>query len=171
MLTITITASQATFEVRVKSVDQDVFFLVINDLKQRVPAYLRTYNATRRVWLIKRDAAHYLREWIEQARETFSATVEGDPGPWTKYRRPDWQSTYEYDDGESYSPPPRRPRAVPSEAEAFAVLCLTPQAPAPLIRLAFRELAKLTHPDHGGDTAAMQRLNHAYEVLKPRIPA
>jgi hypothetical protein len=165
VLTITITSTnQATFEVRVKSVDQDAFYLVINDLKQRVPAYLRTYNATRRVWMIQRDAAHYLREWVSQAQDAFSATVEGDPGPWTKYRKPNWQSSYD-------APPPRGPRAVPSEAEAFAALCLTPAAPGPLIKAAYRELAKLNHPDHGGDTAAMQKVNSAFDVLKGRLAA
>ncbi len=173
MLTITITSTNpATYEVRVQSHDCDIFALVIGDLKRRIPPSMRNYNPTWKAWFIKREAAHYLTRWIEQAQDAFSATVEGDPGPWAKYRRPDWQSTYEYDDGSSYSPPPRRPRAVPSEAEAYAALCLTPQAPAPLVRAAYRELAKLHHPDtKGGDTAARQRLNHAYEVLKPRIPA
>ncbi len=167
MLTITITSTnQATFEVRIRSLDCDVFALVIGDLKRRIPAHLRSYSPTWKCWYIKRQAAHYLTQWIEQARDAFSANVEGDPGPWTRGRRPEWESSYEYE-----APPPRSPRRVPSEAEAFAVLCLTPQAPAPLIRLAFRELAKLHHPDHGGDTAAMQKVNNAFDVLKGRLAA
>ncbi len=49
---------------------------------------------------------------------------------------------------------------------------LTPQAPAPLIKAAFRELAKLTHPDtQGGDAEEMKRLNNAFDVLKGRLAA
>ncbi len=165
MLTITITASQATFEVRVKSVDQDVFFLVINDLKQRVPPSMRRFDQTWKVWLIQRAAAPFLREWVSLAQEAFYATVEGDPGPWTQYRKPDWKSAYDDD------APPRGPRAVPSEAEAFAALCLLPSAPAPLIKAAYRELAKLNHPDKGGDVVVMQKVNTAFEVLKGRLLA
>ncbi len=159
MLTITITASQATFEVRVKSVDQDAFYLVINDLKQRVPSHLRTYNLAFRSWFIKRQAAHYLCEWIEQARDAFDASVEGDPGPWTRGCRPDWQSTYEYDDGESYSPP--RPKSI----DPYQTLHLLPSAPPEVVRAAYKALAMKHHPDHGGDVGAMQRINDAYRRL------
>jgi hypothetical protein len=166
MLTITITSTnQATFEVRLSSPDCDIFSLVIGDLKRRVPAHLRNYSPTWKCWYIKRQAAHYLTQWIEQARDAFSANVEGDPGPWTKYRKPDWKSAYDDD------APPRGPRAVPSEAEAYATLYLLPSAPAPLIKAAYRELAKLNHPDHGGDTATMQKVNNAFEVLKGRLAA
>ncbi len=165
MLTITITSTNpATFEVRVKSHDCDIFALVISDLKRRIPPSLRNYNPVWKAWFIKREAVPYLCEWISRAEDTFSAIVEGDPGPWTKYRRPEWESAYD-------APPPSWPRAVPSEVEAYAALCLLPSAPAPLIKAAYRELAKLHHPDKGGDSAAMQKVNNAFDVLKGRLAA
>ncbi len=167
MLTITITSTNpATFEVRLSSPDCDIFALVIGDLKRRVPAHLRNYSPTWKCWYIKRQAAHYLTQWIEQARETFGATVEGDPGPWTRGRRPEWESSYEYE-----APPPRGPRAVPSEAEAFATLYLLPSAPAPLIKVAYKTLAQIHHPDKGGDASEMRKLNDAIETLKAKLAA
>jgi hypothetical protein len=48
--------------------------------------------------------------------------------------------------------------------QAFAVLHLLPSAPLPVIKAAFRALATLYHPDHGGSHDAMLRINAAYTV-------
>jgi hypothetical protein len=54
---------------------------------------------------------------------------------------------------------------VPSEVRhAFAALYLTPDAPPEVVRAAYRTCAARHHPDHGGDTAAMQHINLAHEV-------
>jgi len=47
----------------------------------------------------------------------------------------------------------------------FAVLHLLPDAPADLIPVVYRHLAKVNHPDRGGDTRQMQRINEAYETI------
>ena len=39
-------------------------------------------------------------------------------------------------------------------------------APAEVIQAAYRALVKIHHPDRGGDTSAMQRLNAAYARLE-----
>jgi hypothetical protein len=52
---------------------------------------------------------------------------------------------------------------VPSPVvDAFATLYLTHDAPLWLIQSAYRGLAKACHPDLGGDTTMMQRINSAY---------
>ena len=52
--------------------------------------------------------------------------------------------------------------AVPDTvADSYAVLHLLPSAPESLVTAAYRILAKITHPDAGGNTAAMQRINKA----------
>lgn len=62
----------------------------------------------------------------------------------------------------SYHPPaPSIPRNV---TDAFETLYLIPSAPPAVVSAAYRALAKVTHPDAGGSTQAMQRLNAAYEV-------
>jgi curved DNA-binding protein CbpA len=52
--------------------------------------------------------------------------------------------------------------------EAAAVLYVSSQAPPEVIDAAFRALAKQYHPDRGGSTAQMQRLNLAREQLLSR---
>lgn len=47
----------------------------------------------------------------------------------------------------------------------YADLHLLPTAPPELVRDAYRCLAKLYHPDRGGSTAAMQRINAAKDHL------
>ncbi len=163
MLTITILDHESTYEVRVRAADQDIFYLVINDLKMRIPPHLRSFNSAWRSWFIKVEATTQLTRWVEQARETFSATVEGDGGPWG-WRKPNWQSSYD-------APPPRGPRAVPSEAEAYATLYLLPSAPAPLIKVAYKTLAQIHHTDKGGDASEMRKLNDAIETLKAKLAA
>lgn len=66
---------------------------------------------------------------------------------------------------------PRAAPATPSTIATdpvYAELCLLPTAPNALVRVAYRELAKLHHPDRGGDTAAMQKINRAFETLQAR---
>jgi hypothetical protein len=62
----------------------------------------------------------------------------------------------------------RRPSSsnpsVPADvAEAFQVLCLTPDAPIDLVKAAQRVLAKQYHPDTGGSHQHMLRINLAAE--------
>jgi hypothetical protein len=52
--------------------------------------------------------------------------------------------------------------------DPFKELHLLPSAPAPLIHAAYKTLARLHHPDAGGDVGAMQRINAAYDRLKER---
>jgi len=60
---------------------------------------------------------------------------------------------------------PARYRKQPTREELYARLHLLPDAPPELIKVAYRELAKLNHPDKGGDTARMQELNEAFRLL------
>jgi hypothetical protein len=57
-------------------------------------------------------------------------------------------------------------QAPPALREACARLCITPQAPLQVAEAAFKALAKLHHPDVGGDTATMQALVEALATVK-----
>jgi hypothetical protein len=50
--------------------------------------------------------------------------------------------------------------------EACALLCVTPDAPVSVAEAAFKALAKRHHPDIGGETEMMQRLNNALATFK-----
>jgi DnaJ-class molecular chaperone len=68
--------------------------------------------------------------------------------------------------GHRPGPQPTRP----SDQE-YAILHLLPSAPPELVAAAFRCLAKLHHPDVGGDAAAMRRLTDAHAALSRRLSA
>ncbi len=52
--------------------------------------------------------------------------------------------------------------------EAYAELHLLPTAPPAVVAAAYKALAKLAHPDKGGDKVKMQRINQAYAQLTHR---
>lgn len=59
--------------------------------------------------------------------------------------------------------------AIPSEtAAAYRTLHLLPSAPPELVKAAYRVACKLHHPDAGGTTGEMQRVNEAYGLLAAR---
>lgn len=66
--------------------------------------------------------------------------------------------TYTIDDGAN--------QIVMSRQQAAAELYLLPNAPAEVVSAVYKALCKVHHPDAGGDTATMQRINAAMEVLR-----
>ncbi len=165
MLTVHLHDGPQTIEVKLSSPDPQVFREALEGFKWWVPAYHRNYNSAWKTWYCKPEAYPQLHEWIKQVREAFGAKIEGMEGPWTEYRKPNWQGSYD-------APPPRKPRGVESEHEAYQVLCLTPAAPPQLIKAAYKTLAVIHHPDVTKDDGEnMRRINAAFEVLKPRLAA
>lgn len=70
-----------------------------------------------------------------------------------------------------FPPPPNGqqfpPKAVPlAPSEPWATLHLLPSAPPEVIQAAFRALARLHHPDRGGNEETMRKINNAWEQLK-----
>lgn len=57
----------------------------------------------------------------------------------------------------------------PTVAEAYETLGLDPGADLEAVRRAYRERAKETHPDCGGDPEAFIRVREAYERLRERL--
>lgn len=127
--------------VKLKSSDRDAFVFLIEALKDRVPAYDRTYSPASREWFIAASARDSLEMWLDDAREVCGASVEWQPSK--RKERP-------------------QPRTVP---DAFATLHLLPSAPPEVVRASYKALAMKHHPDHGGDTEAMQKINEAYRRL------
>ncbi len=52
--------------------------------------------------------------------------------------------------------------------EAAEILNVQPDADHAVVKAAFHALAKIHHPDVGGDTAAMQRVNAAHDYMSTR---
>jgi hypothetical protein len=54
----------------------------------------------------------------------------------------------------------------PDLQEACTRLCITPEAPLVVAEAAYKALARLHHPDVGGEVATMQALNEAIATFK-----
>jgi hypothetical protein len=59
----------------------------------------------------------------------------------------------------------------PAGSDHFTTLHLLPSAPAALVDAAFRCLAKIHHPDVGGDATRMRELTEAHDALSRRLSA
>ena len=55
--------------------------------------------------------------------------------------------------------------------EAAEILNIRPDADHLVVKAAYHALAKLHHPDQGGDTVAMQKVNAAYNYMSTRTQA
>lgn len=70
------------------------------------------------------------------------------------------------DDGQ-----PHAPRALDSVQEARALLGLAPDCSARDVTLAWRRLARTTHPDTGGSAEAYLRARRAVELVREHLDA
>ncbi len=109
-------------------------------LKAEIPAYARSYDPESNTWSV---AAPYAAIAVNLLRGRFpDARIEGN------HRRAE-----------------SRPGAG-APSEHFALLHLLPSAPVELIGASYRVLARLHHPDVGGDAEHMKRLNAARDAMK-----
>jgi DnaJ-class molecular chaperone len=57
-------------------------------------------------------------------------------------------------------------QGVYSPLAVWDALHLKPTAPPELVQAAYKCLARIHHPDHGGDNESMRRLNAAYDRVR-----
>lgn len=119
---------------------------VIATLKQRIPHEYRTWNPDAKSWTMREPFIRVMAAILER-RFGDIETVPADPGR----HRPPFTVVH----GGAGDPD-------------LMTLHLRDDAPAVLIDAAYRCLSKLHHPDTGGDTETMQRLNAAYARLQAR---
>jgi hypothetical protein len=116
---------------------------IVTELKHRIPAHARAYDASSKIWTVR---CVYATVAIQLLLGIFPDAVIEEPG--------------------------RRAEPQPDRGgDHFAALHLWETAPAELIETAYRTLARLYHPDRGGDVLAMQRINAAYGALTARLAA
>lgn len=116
----------------------------LDDFKAAIPHPFRRWDAQRRCWRVDRVRAAQAVAWL---RDRFP---NADEIPW---RRRD-------------EPPPPPPPGGSRPVEPWASLHLLPTAPRPVVDAAYRAMARIAHPDLGGDADRMKRINAAYEQLK-----
>ena len=132
------------------------------DFQERLEAFKdeldwreRRFDRETRTWHVDAAAGPELVDWVYAWFDSAQRTL---PPAWTEPRRSGQPG------GAPPPPPPPSPRPDPRQ-DAYTALWLRPGAPPELVRAAYRVLALLHHPDRGGDTGAMQRINAAFEVL------
>ena len=115
---------------------------VVEMLKLDIPSDCRSWDPQRKLWTVAPS-------WRPTA-ERILRSVFGEVDVVEEWR--------------TYAPPPP-PRFADSP---YAALHLRETAPPELVTVAYKCMARLVHPDHGGSTQAMQEINTAYDDLKAR---
>lgn len=145
----------AWISLRFRLDDEAAFFEALENLKSALPRSVRRWEPALKTWLIRGEWDRTVAGWIAHHFDPAETFVERPAGPWRS------------------APPPPRPEA-PRAGDPYQTLHLLPSAPPAVVTAAYRALAQLHHPDKGGDTAAMQAINAAVEVIRAaqeRTPA
>jgi hypothetical protein len=138
------------FEIKLKSDDSNAFMAAIAVLKNCVRPMDRAWRPSTKSWCVDASAEFEMGEWLALCTAEFHAEVTR-----TYARRQE-----------------RQTRATPKvEADPFAALYLLPSAPVEVVRAAYRALAIIHHPDHGGDAERMRAINAAYTEATHRLKA
>jgi DnaJ-domain-containing protein 1 len=133
------------YRVRLSSPDRDEFFAAIESLKNSIAPQYREFEPQARVWVISSACALYA--WLDAVEMEYDAEVV-------------WLDPMHADQNAPKSEPPKM-------IDAYKTLCLTPDAPPELVRVAYKCLAQLHHPDKAsGDELRMKRINLAFESLR-----
>ncbi len=127
-----------------------LFYTSLELFKTLVAEHAREYEPDSKCWRIERggQAERGLREWLRYLElEAGAEIVYGG------YR-------------DERKEAKRKARAAMAPSDAYAALHLLPSAPRELVQAAYRTLAKLNHPDIGGDEEQMKLINSAYAQLE-----
>ncbi len=119
-----------------------------NDLRASFPHHTGLkYDGQAREWTVPRYSVERLQRWADAwaGRQEWDARPRGGQQGYAR--------------GSEGTPDA-------SLSSAYRELHLLPSAPPELVTAAYRTLAQLHHPDHGGDTGAMVALNAAVDVIR-----
>ncbi len=114
---------------------------VVAELKRVVPAWLRTYDPDSRTWTVDGRYVHLVYHVLAQVFG--EVDIEGSRTGTSDHQQ----------------------RA---GGDPYQVLHLLPTAPDEVVTVVYRTLARLTHPDVGGEHDAMLALNQAYDAIGGR---
>jgi hypothetical protein len=127
-------------------------------LKEHFPQHgALSYNATRKLWSVPVWRRPSLEDWLSWTFEPSAIVWDEEPaGP--------YGHTYSE---RSYGQYNRTQTRTGTVEAAYAHLCLTPDAPAELVKSVHHWWVRALHPDTGhGDTTRMARVNAAVDVIR-----
>jgi len=113
---------------------------LVDALKAEIPGHARTYDSTAKSWTIMAAYAHVAARLMHDVFPDVEIVGAATPPP--------------FDHGR------------PTGGDPYVVLHLRPTAPPELVSAAHKVLARLYHPDAGGSTVVMQRINGAVEQIR-----
>ena len=148
--TIIITPTPEGYVLKFKGMTKETFTPAIETLKRTVSPNLREYEPDTKQWFVADAARTQLDRWLGHLFVSYGVEAE-------------WIAADDVDDAHERAHKPHKRTS--SRAELYAALHLRETAPPALVRAAYRELAKLSHPDAGGTHEAMLKLNEAYRQL------
>ncbi len=114
---------------------------VVAEIKRVVPAWLRSYDPDSRTWTVDGRYVHLVYHVLAQVFG--DVDVEGSRAGTAD-------------------------RGRPARDDPYVVLHLLPTAPDEVVTVVYRTLARLNHPDCGGEHDAMLALNQAYDAIGGR---
>lgn len=119
---------------------------LIARIKAEVPASCRAFDPKTKVWTVREP---FLMAAVALIYDAYPDVVIDD----VARAQSSWQSSGK--------------RSAHTDPD-YSALHLLPTAPLPLVDAAYKCLARLHHPDAGGDTSAMQQLNAARDAIRAR---
>ena len=119
--------------------------VLIKRLKDELPSFSRRWDPDVRAWWFD-------EQYFDKARE-----IIGN------------YETVTARNGEERTRSSRSETTTGGPDSAWMTLFLQPGAPVEVTKAAYRALALLHHPDHGGDVRVMQTINLAYESLMRQL--
>ncbi len=144
---ISIEVERGDYLIKVSADEAFDFQDAIQGLKDFIAPPYRRWQPSSKSWRILPEGQLYVMDWITVCRDQFKAEVTwGKAKPHTR----------------------RETKPVP---DPFAALYLLPSAPVEVVKAAYRALATLHHPDHGGDVEKMKQINAAYSEATNRLAA
>lgn len=134
---------------------------------KEIPSQQRKYDPGLRCWFISNEALA-LDLLAELPQFVFGGEKYHEGRPAWLAERSEWITRRGWDrkeQGRKRARDGRQPFQAGEVVGPYAVLNLTNAAPPELVAAAYRALAKLHHPDAGGDEDTMKAINAAYEEL------
>ena len=113
---------------------------LVSQIKASIPAPYRSWNPEIKAWIVWGEYAPLA---VDLVRSVYANLRESRPS-----------------ETNTGSQPGNRDRRT---------LYVTDDAPPVVVHAAYKALARLYHPDAGGDTHRMQTINAAYDRLKPTL--
>lgn len=137
------TAAPWAWSLRIHSAEPDMFEAVISSLKINVPSRYRKWEPAGKCWWLRTEHIDLVEGILQR-----------------------YGMNYDFADDCTGRNANHQKTSIMTRQQAAAELFLLPTAPPDVITAVYRTLAKIHHPDHGGSTERMQKLNQAIEVLR-----